>query len=119
MNKYFTFTGTISGTNYFLRNLISTLGAFIGGFAIGWGIGTGMMVTLLLGIIVMVPSIWFNACTIYKRSNALFPQYATLITVGLFLVQILAETISLFTIIGIVMGLTLLFKNSNIENHEG
>ena len=119
MNKYFTFSGTINGTNYFLRNLLSTLGAFAGGFSIGWGLGTGSMFILLLGILIMTPSIWFNACTIYKRSNALFPQYAVLITVSMFLVQVFAELIPLFTIVGMVMGLTLLFKNSNIENHEG
>jgi len=119
MNKYFTFTGTISGTNYFLRNLLSTLGAVIGGFSIGWGIGTGTMFVLLLGILIMTPSIWFNACTIYKRSNALFPQYATLITVLMFLLQIVGELNPLFSILVFITGMVLLFKNSDIENHEG
>ena len=97
MNKYFQFTGTINGTTYFLRNMISTLLSYIGGYSVGW----------------------FNVCTIFKRSNALFPSKATIITVGMVLFQVLGQVNEIFSIFPLVMGLILLFKNSNIENHEG
>jgi hypothetical protein len=119
MKKYFEFSNTVSGTNYFLRNLLSTFGAFGGGFLIGWGIGMEQTFFTVLGMILLVPALWLNLCTIYKRSNALFPEYATVITVGMILLQVLGEVNQLFTLPTIIMGLILLFKNSNIEEHKG
>jgi len=119
IKKYFEFNGTISGTNYFLRNLLAVFFAFIGGFSLGWGIGTGTMFFTILGLIVLVPSLWFNICTIYKRSKALFPEYATIITVGMVLLQLLESISPIITLSGIVIGLILIFKNSNIEDHNG
>jgi len=119
MKKYFEFSNTISGTNYFLRNLLATFVAFCGGFMIGWGIGIEQTFFTVLGIILITPALWFNLCTIYKRSNALFPEYATVITVGMIVFQILKELHELFIIPTFIMGLILLFKNSNIEEHKG
>ena len=117
--KYFEFNGTISGTNYFLRNLLSVFIAVMGGFSLGWGIGSGNMFFTLLGLIVLAPTLWFNICTIYKRSNALFPEYATVITVGMVLLQLLDSISPIFTLLGFAIGLTLIFKNSTIEDHNG
>jgi len=119
IKKYFEFSGTINGTNYVLRNLLATLVAFIGGFSIGFGIGGEMQALTLVGIALIVPALWFNACSIYKRSLALFPEYAVWITVSMFLMQILDTFNNAFGIIALITGLVLVFKNSDIEEHNG
>ena len=119
IKKYFEFSGTINGTNYVLRNLLATLVAFIGGFSIGFGIGGEMQALTLVGIALIVPALWFNACSIYKRSLALFPEYAVWITVSMFLLQILDTYNSVFGVIALITGLVLVFKNSDIEEHNG
>jgi uncharacterized membrane protein YhaH (DUF805 family) len=119
MNKYFQFTGTINGTTYFLRNMLSTLLSYIGGYSVGYGLGVEKLYLFSIGLIILVPTLWFNVCTIFKRSNALFPSKATIITVGMILFQVLGQVNEIFSIFPLVMGLILLFKNSNIENHEG
>ena len=119
IKKYFEFSGTINGTNYVLRNLLATLVSFIGGFSIGFGIGGEMQALTLVGIALIVPALWFNACSIYKRSLALFPEYAVWITVSMFLMQILDTFNNAFGIIALITGLVLVFKNSDIEEHNG
>jgi len=119
MKKYFEFSGTISGMNYFLRNLLSTLVSFCAGFLIGWGLGTEQSFYTVLGFVILSPAVWFNMCTIYKRSNGLFPEYAIGITISMFFFQILGEINQAFTIPAVILGLVLLFKNSDIEEHNG
>ena len=119
LKKYFEFSGTISGTNYFLRNLLAVFIAFIGGFSLGWGMGSEITFFTILGLIILVPALWFNICTIYKRSTALFPEYATAITISMVLLQLLDSVSPIFTLIGIVIGLTLIFKDSDVEEHNG
>lgn len=119
LKKYFEFNGTINGTNYFLRNLLAVFVAFIGGFSLGWGLGTEVMFFTILGLIVLVPTLWFNVCTIYKRASALFPEYAAIITGTLVLLQLLDSISVVFSVIALIIGLTLIFKNSNIEQHNG
>jgi len=119
MNKYFQFSGTISGTNYFLRNMLSTFLAFGGGWLIGYGLGAEENYLLMIGLLVLLPTFWFNICTIFKRSNALFPEQAVWITVGMIAFQVLGEVNQIFSIFPFVMGLILLFKNSTIEEHNG
>lgn len=119
LKKYFEFSGTISGTNYFLRNLLAVFVAFIGGFSLGWGIGSETMFFTILGLIILAPALWFNICTVYKRASALFPEYAAVITGTLVLLQLLDSISVVFSIIALVIGLTLIFKNSGIEEHNG
>ena len=119
LKKYFEFSGTISGTNYFLRNLLAVFVAFIGGFSLGWGLGSETMFFTILGLIILAPALWFNICTVYKRASALFPEYAALITGALVLLQLLDSISVVFSIIALVIGLTLIFKNSGIEQHNG
>jgi len=119
IKKYFDFSGTINGTNYVLRNLLATLIAFIGGFTMGFGLGTELQILTLIGIVILVPAMWFNACTIYKRSLALFPEYAVWITISMFLLQILDSVNTFFGLIALITGLVLVFKNSDIEEHNG
>ena len=119
IKKYFEFSGTINGTNYVLRNLLATLIAFIGGFTMGFGLGSELQILTLIGIVILVPAMWFNACTVYKRSLALFPEYAAWITISMFLLQILDSVNTLFGLIALITGLVLVFKNSDIEEHNG
>ena len=119
LKKYFDFGGTINGTNYFLRNFLAVFVAFIGGFSLGFGIGTESMFFTVLGLIILVPTLWFNVCTIYKRASALFPEYAAIITGGLVLLQLLDSISVVFSVIALIIGLTLIFKNSDIKEHNG
>jgi hypothetical protein len=124
IKKYFEFSGTISGLNYFLRNLIATIGSFIGGYSVGYGIASQEMGITALGFLVITPSFWLSFANIYKRSLAVFPKDAGLITMGMIVGQVLVQftQYSFGPILNlglIVMGLILIFKNSNIENHEG
>ena len=71
--KYFEFSGTINGSNYFLRNIIATIVSFFGGYMTGYGIGMSDYGLITLGLVVLVPSFLFSFATIYKRVNVLFP----------------------------------------------
>ena len=121
LKKYFEFNGTISGTNFFLRNLLAGLGGFVGGFLIGLGFGIPDYIgpLLFLGLVILAPLFWFNIATVYKRANALYPDEATAITIGLFVLQFLAQVIPFVGILSLIAGLILIFKNSNIEQHNG
>jgi uncharacterized membrane protein YhaH (DUF805 family) len=124
IKKYFQFSGTINGSNYILRNILSAFVAYLGGFTIGWGIGKGDTSLISLGILIVVPAIVFGFATLYKRVLALFGKDATSYTIGIILVQILQifSEDPIKPIIGLVIfifSLILIFKNSNIEKHEG
>ena len=124
--KYFQFSGTINGTNYFLRQLLATIVAFGGGFGIGFGIGQENPPLLILGIILASGGIWISLASMYKRFEALHPKQAGVYTVSLFSLQTVSTMFSEGDTIGLVIklvlvfiGLYLIFANSNIENHEG
>lgn len=126
LKKYFEFSGTINGLNYFLRNLISTIVGFFGGFSVGYGIASSSMGLVTLGFMVAAPTVWFAATTMWKRMNALYGERATLYTVLLFGAQIFSQFLdesspisSIMTLCFFVIGLILIFSNSDIENHEG
>ena len=79
---------------------------------------------LVFLVILFVPVYWFSMTTIYKRFNALFPLQAGVFTVSLLSVQLLAVALSepydnLVVIPMAIVGFILIFKNSNIENHQG
>ena len=123
--KYFEFSGTINGTNYFLRNMLAYVLAACFGFMTGFGAGSGNTGLTTVGLLFLVPILWFSFTTIYKRMNALFPDDATGYTIGLVILQVLGQflnsspTGALFTLILLIFGLVLIFKNSNIQTHEG
>ena len=124
VKKYFEFSGTINGLNYFLRNLLSTFLAFFGGYMVGYGLGSSQMGLATLGFILLAPTIWFSIATIYKRTLALFPESATALTIGMLIAQVMVQFTqdSVGPVINlglIIFGLILIFKNSNIQNHEG
>jgi len=123
--KYFEFSGTISGVNYFLRQLLTSSIAFIGGFTLGYGIGIDSLGLITLGLLLLSPAVWMSFATVYKRCEALFPGQASAYTGGLVALQILAQFGNETTWGGLVslvllgFGLYLIFKNSNIEGHNG
>jgi uncharacterized membrane protein YhaH (DUF805 family) len=125
IQKYFEFTGTINGLNYFLRNIISGIVATIGGIFVGMGISTGNIGYASLGFIFVGPSVWMGACNIFKRMNALYPSNANVFTALLIGLQVTTEFFTDETINGIlklvlfVIAMILIFKNSNIETHKG
>ena len=125
IKKYLEFKGTISGGDYIVRNLIASGLAFAGGFVIGFGIGINDLFLTILGIILLTPTLWFSLATIYKRINAFYPDKAGEFTALFSILQIASQIgkgetwASVISIIIIIAGLFLIFKNSNIENHEG
>jgi hypothetical protein len=125
MKKYFEFSGTISGTNYFLRNLLASTIAFIGGYSLGYGLASDQMGLFSLGLVIIVAAVIYGFATIYKRMSALFGDKANIYSTGLILLQIFSQFIpegpikGLVSLSLIVIGCVLIFKNSNIVNHEG
>jgi uncharacterized membrane protein YhaH (DUF805 family) len=125
IKKYLEFKGTISGGDYIVRNLIASGLAFAGGFVIGFGIGINDLFLTILGIILLTPTLWFSLATIYKRINAFYPDKAGEFTALFAILQMVSEFgkgetwATVISIIIIISGLFLIFKNSNIENHEG
>ena len=126
IKKYFEFSETINGLNYFLRNVITTIVGFIGGMLVGMGITTGNIGYASLGFILVGPSLWMSVCTIYKRMNALFPTYASIGTAVLLSVQVTSQFFedgepikTIFTLSIFIVGIILIFKNSGIGNHKG
>jgi hypothetical protein len=123
--KYFEFGGTISGLNYFLRQLLTSLVAFIGGFTLGYGIGSDSIGLITLGMVILSPAVWMSFATIYKRCEALFPGQASAYTSGIVILQVLSQFMGETALSGItsllllIIGLYLIFKNSDIVEHNG
>jgi len=55
--KYFEFSGTINGTNYFLRNMLAYVLAAFFGFMTGFGAGSGNT-----GLTPLVYCFWYRFC---------------------------------------------------------
>ena len=123
--KYFEFGGTISGLNYFLRQLLTSVVAFIGGFTLGYGMGSDSIGLITLGMVILSPAVWMSFATIYKRCEALFPGPASAYTSGLVILQVLSQFMGetalsgLTSLVLLIVGLYLIFKNSDIVEHNG
>ena len=125
LKKYFEFTGTISGTQYFLRNLVSSIAAFTVGGVIGVGFALDSTIVTLLGILLLLPVFWFVVANIYKRIKAFYPNQAIAFTNVLFLLQLISpfgkgETWGvLLNLVLLIIGILLIFCNSKVEEHKG
>jgi hypothetical protein len=127
LKKYFEFGGTISGVNYFLRQLLTSVVAFFGGFTLGYGVGADSIGLITLGLVILSPAVWMSFATIYKRCEALFPGLAASYTLGIIILQVLNQFVDktnsmlsgLASIVLLVIGLYLIFKNSDITEHNG
>ena len=125
LKKYFEFGGTISGVNYFLRQLLTSVVAFFGGFTLGYGIGADSIGLITLGMMILSPAVWMSFATIYKRCEALFPGQASVYTLSILVLQVLGqfggETAlgGLVSLMLFIFGLYMIFKNSDIVEHNG
>lgn len=125
LKKYFQFSGTINGTNYFYRNIISYFAAFAGGLIFGIGIGKNSMGLSSLGIMVIVPAVVFGFSSLYKRMLALFSEDATSYTIGLILIQLFSQFLSPGPVksaagfVLVIFSLVLILKNSGKQDHRG
>lgn len=126
IKKYFKFSGTINGTNYFLRNLLSSILGYMIGYGIGYSFGRSEIGVAMVFVALFAPLMWFQVATIYKRMSALFYKDNAVYTGGLITLQLIMTAMSpdnpiraILTLILLIFGCVLIFKNSNIENHEG
>ena len=144
--KYFQFKNTTNGTDYFLRGLATLLFVIPIGLLIGVGaalIKTNAVLAGLLvglGVLGIIPMIWFSLATTYKRINAFFPNKAGLLTVLTFVLSFVLEGfnpnngamdieqfVNPFTspvyvvllVVSLVWSLYLLFGNSKVKKHIG
>lgn len=125
MKKYFHFSGTINGLNYFLRNILSYLAAFIGGYMVGDGLLNKNTGLTSVGFLIIAPAVAFGFATLYKRMLALFDDDATSYTIGIILIQITSQFMedgpfkTLAGLFMLIFSCILIFQNSKIENHNG
>lgn len=126
IKKYFQFSGTINGLNYFLRNLILAVFAYGVGYGIGYGIGMNNTGIIMTFVALFAPLMWLQVTTIYKRMSALYPSDKTMFTGGLVTLQLIMNAMSqdnpfrtILTLVLLVFAAVLIFKNSGIKNHEG
>jgi uncharacterized membrane protein YhaH (DUF805 family) len=125
IKKYFQFSGTINGLNYFLRNILSYLVAFIGGYMVGDGLLNKNTGLTSVGFLIIAPAVAFGFATLYKRILALFDNNATSYTIGIILIQIISQFMEAGTfktlsgLFMLIFSCILIFQNSKIENHNG
>ena len=126
MKKYFEFSGTINGLNYFLRNIVLGILGFGVGFGIGYSFGMNNTGLVMVFVALFAPLMWLQVSTIYKRMSALFPKDAAMYTGGLITLQLVQQAMGednpfrvLLTLVLLVIAGILIFKKSGIENHEG
>jgi len=147
--KYFQFKNTTNGTDYFLRGLATVLFIIPIGILIGIGVAliktNAVLAGLLvgLGVLGIIPMIWFSLATSYKRINAFFPGKAGWLLAVTFVYNLLVEglnpnqslnlldepaptlpngdyiTFIVFAIPGLIWSLYLLFGNSKVKKHIG
>ena len=147
--KYFQFKNTVNGTDYLLRGLATILFALPIGLFIGIGVvlikTNAVLAGLLvgLGVLCIIPMIWFSLATSYKRINAFFPGKAGWLVAVTFVYSMILEgfnpnngmaqlnesaptlpngdyiTYVVLFIPSLIWSLYLLFGNSKVEKHIG
>jgi len=147
--KYFQFKNTTNGTDYFLRGLALILFIIPIGIFVGIGIAllpsnpavAGLLVGL--GVLGIIPMIWFSLATTYKRINAFFPNNAGWLLAATFVYSFILEafnpqnalnaldtpaptlpngdyiTYLVLAIPSLIWSLYLLFGNSKVKKHIG
>ena len=108
MKKLFKFEGTINGLNYFLRSLLIYPALYVVAYASSI-FGEFMIIPYLVGAVFIL---WFGLATFWKRVAALHPGKENEKFVWYFILGILP-------LVGFILHLYLLFKDSGIEKHEG
>ena len=147
--KYFQFKNTINGTDYFLRGLAIFLFFIPIGLFIGIGVALITTNTVLagllvgLGVLCIIPMIWFSLATSYKRINSFFPGKAGWLVAVTFVYSMILEgfnpnngmaqlnesaptlpngdyiTYVVLFIPSLIWSFYLLFGNSKVKKHIG
>jgi hypothetical protein len=124
IKKFFQFTDTISGTTYFLRNLLVSILAYMSGIGMGVAMIRDSVEILLVSVVGFVFIYWFSMTTIYKRINAFFPKQSNVLTIGMLSLQLMSQIVPppfqyIIAFVLVVSSIFLIFSNSNIEKHNG
>ena len=119
-NKYFQFSGRITGTTFFFRNTLANILLYLAGFTYGLG-KEASNTALLLGVGMFFLAVWYSLATIYKRANSIDPGNENLWTMALFLIgcaELLVESIGAWSK-GLLVIITLIFIFSNGKTDDG
>jgi hypothetical protein len=124
IKKFFQFTDTISGTTYFLRNLLVSLLAYMAGIGMGIAMLNDNVQILLVSVVAFAFVYWFSMTTIYKRINSFYPKQSNVLTMVMLSLQLMAQIVPppyqyIIVIVLVIAAIFLIFSNSNIENHKG
>jgi len=98
---------------------------FPSAFGLGFFIVSGNYILGLLCALLTSLFIYVNFINYIKRIRALFPEHLLILTIGLLIINLSAlffENESVKIILNLLtfgMNMFLIFKNSNIENHDG
>lgn len=125
MKKYLQLSGTISGSVFLGRYFLSSILAYLTGFGLGYFMKVENYGLVVVFAILMSLAIYFNLVSIFKRVKALFPNHLMEIMIFAVIGNLLGAFSHQTAIVGIVnlsfliLNLTLIFKNSDVEKHEG
>jgi hypothetical protein len=125
MKKYFQLSGTISGSVFLGRYFLSSILAYLMGFGLGYYMKLEDYGLVVVFAILMSLAIYFNLVSIFKRVKALFPNHLMEIMIFAVIGNLTAAFVQQPSIVAIVnlafliLNLTLIFKNSDVEKHEG
>lgn len=125
MSNVFNYLGTISGTNFFLRYLLSIFGILSTGFALGFYFVSENYPLVVVFALLMSAFIYFNFITYIKRFRALFPDYVIPFVMALVffnMITLIGENELIQGLVNLsffVLNMVLIFKNSNIKEHNG
>lgn len=122
----FSFKGTISGTTFFLRQVLAgaigvipilgAIGLMIGGGASMEYGGSSGLLSIVLGIILIMITLaivmWYNLATVWKRANAISPDQPGLA----FALYLLISCTVYFSWLPCIV---FTFMNSKVETHNG
>jgi uncharacterized membrane protein YhaH (DUF805 family) len=116
--KYFDFTGRISGTTYFLRAFLANILSFIAGYLCGYG-WVASSTILVFGAVMLFLCLWYSLATVYKRANAIDPKNVQLwtgavaIISGILLFDDGGGFFKAINVLGIVIHIYFVFQNAN------
>lgn len=95
------------------------------GFGAGFSIGLeNYFMAVIFGILAL-GSIYFNLTTTFKRVNALIPkniiEIMSFVVIGNLVVGLsnVPTVVAVVNLVFLIFNMFLIFKNSNIEKHEG
>ena len=124
IKKFFQFTDSISGTTYFLRNLLVSVLAYMAGVGMGIAMIKDNIEILLVSVVAFVFVYWFSMTTIYKRINAFYPKQSNVLTTAMLSLQLMGQIVPppfqyIIVIVLVIAAIFLILSNSNIEKHNG